>query len=223
MAQYPKIPGIKLVEAYGSWIEPLKYVFGSVSCEPQGDALSQMIAEKYSKPITNMITITNTGKEKRTVSIDAGLIIERRFTIDAGCELSISESKPEPTTEPKITCWEDAFRKLRPEFYLTNMALISQIRMRSDDDPRDDNRIQLHTEKDCKEALKFIQRRLIAAACGAREFVEGEQNFEVAHKNMERKYMIDWIADFSTPGTNYFPTKEAAEEYLQACINSGLL
>jgi len=133
------------------------------------------------------------------------------------------ESIIEPTPQ-KTTCWEDAFRRLNPRYYLNaeseveiNGSLPKQI------DPVEGNRNSLPTAKDCEEALKFIQRRLIAVACGSREFVPGGINWGIHYSFIREKWSSEYYEQVSVPGNNYFPTKEAAEEYLQACINSGLL
>jgi len=165
------------------------------------------------KPITNMITITNNRKEKTSVTVDG-----KEFTIELGCDISISESKPEPTPD-KITCWEDAFRKVNPKFYIDRNSKISETLETLS--PQEVNQNALPSKKDAEDSLKFKMRLIIAAACGAREFVDGKKNYFVTkHKGI---LDTDWTSSLFYEGTNYFPTKKDAEEYLQACINSGLL
>jgi hypothetical protein len=172
--------------------------------------------------MTNMVTITNDSEKTVTLTFSNGEITispKSKIEINGG---TITETYKEPTPEPsKITCWEDAYRKIEPRYYIDSTSNIFQYQGLTKS--IFENRNLLPTEKDCEESLKFIQRRLIAAACGAREFKLDEENFMIRYDNNKGEYGTDIYEWDSYEGVNYFDTKEQAEEYLQACLNSKLL
>lgn len=77
------------------------------------------------------------------------------------------------------------------------------------------------SSKHYTELEKFIKRLEIADYCGRREFVLGEENWQIQKTN--RGWIIESYSHQKEEGTNYFDTKEAAEKYLKICLNSNLL
>jgi hypothetical protein len=133
------------------------------------------------------------------------------------------EMKYEPDPVAKITGWEDAFRKLKPKYYIDAFSATEKDTLGVPDHPVGECKNLLPTEKDCQDVLKHIQRKLIAIACGGREFQLGEYNWHCFYDYAKKEWEANPILDIKEEASNYFPTKEQAQEYLDACLNDGLL
>lgn len=115
---------------------------------------------------------------------------------------------PKTGSWESINSYEDAFRALGPRFYLDRMAEIRRDLNHFDDVRRSNREVSFES---CIDSHKYIKRKLIAQALGARPFVVGEKN----HRISIRASLAD--VTFS------FDTEKQMERFEKICQKEGLL
>lgn len=146
----------------------------------------------------NVSVLNNSGAQVTIEQNEAGF-----------CIIVPAARKKESASWESINSYEDAFEALQPRWYIGGASDISQCDPNKA--PMFDTSNHHTSEASCIDTQKYIKRKLIAQALGARLFLVGEENHRISIRAS--------LADI----TFSFDTEKQVERFEQICQKEGLL